>query len=308
MIVYEANKSWLRDVRHLSVSYTMKRIMQHTLVMGAITAVIAFLTLDVLQLPPWKIDSSVFSLLGIVLSILLVFRTNSAYDRWWEGRQLWGRLVNDSRNLAVMVHAALPEEDLDTRRFLAVHLANFGYTLKEHLRKGVQLEDLIFLSPEEHQLYGSKAHLPSFMAWQIQHRIQQSFRNGDIAGEDHLNLKVHTQALLEVTGACERIKKTPIPFSYNVYLKLYIMVYTGILPFGLIPHFGYFAILFVMFIAFAFLGVQLMAEEIEDPFGLDCNDLPTGDIAHTIKKNVFEILEVRHVENEPEKNLYQKVF
>ncbi|MDQ4140247.1 MAG: hypothetical protein M3142_06955, partial [Bacteroidota bacterium] len=111
-----------------------------------------------------------------------------------------------------------------------------------------------------------------------------------------------------VAGACERIKKTPIPFSYNVYLKLYISAYTLILPFGLLPIFGYAGIGLIMFIFFAFIGVELMAEEIEDPFGLDCNDLPTGDIAHTIKQNVYELLEVGHPEEAQPKQLYQKVF
>jgi ion channel-forming bestrophin family protein len=308
MIYYETNTHWLKDVRHLSVSWTMKRIMRSTLYVGAGTALIAVLDIDILKLSHWSIDASVFSLLGIVLTILLVFRTNTAYDRWWEGRQQWGKLVNDCRNLAVMSHAALPEEDVETRRFLAIHIANFCYTIKEHLRKGPKLEELIYLSPEEHAVYAEKSHLPSFIAWQIQHRIQQSFKRGDLAGEDHLNIKVHTQGLLDVLGACERIKKTPIPFSYNVYLKLYISVYTFMLPFGLIPYFGYFAIPFVMFIFFAFIGVELMAEEIEDPFGLDCNDLPTGDIAHTIKQNVFEIYALKHAQEKPEKELYQKVF
>lgn len=134
-------------------------------------------------------------------------------------------------------------------------------------------------------------------------------REEKITKEDFLNLKPQMQALLDILGACERIKKTPIPFSYNVYLKIFITVYGILLPLALIPQSGYWAILLVMMIFFAFIGVQLMAEEIEDPFGLDCNDLPTGDIAHTIKNNVFELLESKsslgkeHVVAE-----YEKVF
>ena len=108
-------------------------------------------------------------------------------------------------------------------------------------------------------------------------------------------------------GACERIEKTPIPFSYNVFLKLFIGAYALMLLFGLVATFGYFAVPLVMIIFFAMIGVELMAEEIEDPFGLDCNDLPTGTIAHTIKNNVFEILTKKHPIKH-EQHTYEKIF
>ena len=102
-------------------------------------------------------------------------------------------------------------------------------------------------------------------------------------------------------------KKTPIPFSYNVFLKLFIGAYAIMLPFGLVATFGYFAVPLVMMIFFAMIGVELMAEEIEDPFGLDCNDLPTGTIAHTIKNNVFEILTQKHAIVHKQET-YDKIF
>ena len=308
MIVYESNKNWLRDVWHLYRSYTMKKIVHSTLLVGAAMGLISYLVIDVFYLTFWKIETGVFSLLGIVLSILLVFRTNSAYDRWWEGRQQWGLLVNNCRNLAVLLQAALPATDETSRQYMATHITNFCIALKDHLRTGVNLKELIRVSPEEHTIYATKVHLPNYISSQIQSLIQDRFRRGDITGEDLLNLKTHTQAFLDVAGACERIKKTPIPFSYNVYLKLYITVYTLVLPFGLIPDFGYAGILIIMFIFFAFIGIELMAEEIEDPFGLDCNDLPLADIAHTIKQNVHELLEVSHSDELHAKEIYDKVF
>jgi putative membrane protein len=150
--------------------------------------------------------------------------------------------------------------------------------------------------------------LPSFIATEIIQCVQKAFKEERISGIDHINIKYHTQALLNITGACERIRKTPIPFSYNVYLKLFITVYGSCLPFALIPMFGYWAVIMVGFVFFAFLGLELMAEEIEDPFGLDCNDLPTGDIAHTIKNNVFEIFQLSLIEQEKPQELYSKVF
>lgn len=308
MIIYESNKSWLRDVSNLSKSWTMQRILRSTLFVAAITAGICFVSIHYLGRKKTGLDISIFSLLGVVLSILLSFRTTTAYDRWWEGRKLWGELVNNSRNLAVYIHSAWPTDDKESRFFFAMYISNFGIALKDHLRQGADVNELIGLEEDEKSMLRSKAHVPNFIALQIIGRIQDSYRDGLISKEDHLNIKTHSQEFINVLGACERIKKTPIPFSYNVYLKLFITLYTLCLPFALVPVFGYWTILMVAFVFFAFIGLELMAEEIEDPFGLDCNDLPTGDIAHTIKTNVCEILDVRHAHKEKPKEIYSKVF
>jgi putative membrane protein len=217
-------------------------------------------------------------------------------------------LSNNCRNLAVYIHAAFPKEDKEVRWYLAIRLANFCIVLKEHLRNSVEMKELINVSEKELEEYATKTHLPTFIAYEITNCIHNVFKAGDITGEDHLNIREHTKALLNITGACERIRKTPIPFSYNVYLKLFITIYTLCLPFALVPLFGYWSVIMVGFIFFAFIGLELMAEEIEDPFGLDCNDLPIGDIAHTIRNNVFEILAVKQVEQEQADELYSKIF
>ncbi|GAB3176892.1 bestrophin family protein [Telluribacter humicola] len=308
MIIYESNKNFLRDITHLTRSWTMQRVMRAALGVGAVTAVF---TVAFEEIWPMEINvpSSIFSLLGIVLSILLVFRTNTAYDRWWEGRKQWGALVNNCRNLAVAVQTTLPPEEVKARFEIAVLISNFCITLKEHLRTGAKVEELIFVSHDEIEKYSQRTHLPSYIASLIHQKVQDYYRSETITGTDMRNMKPHLQALLDVAGACERIKKTPIPFSYSVYIKLLILGYSLMLPFGLIRDFGYFTIPLVTFIFFTFIGIEMMAAEIEDPFGLDCNDLPTGDIAHTIRNNVFEILEVTHVHQpEREEKLYQKVF
>lgn len=308
MIIYQSNKNWLRDVGQLYNSSTMQRVVRSTVLVMLATAIIALIEIEALSLPESGLNVTIFSFLGVVLSILLSFRTTTAYDRWWEGRKLWGELVNNCRNLAVYIHSSFPAGDKKTRQYLAVKIANFCIVLKGHLRNSVEMDELISVSDTEREVYAGKTFLPGFIAYEIVQCIQIVFRSGSITGEDHLNIKEHTQALLNVTGACERIRKTPIPFSYNVYLKLFITVYALCLPFALIPMFGYWSVIIVGIVFFAFIGLELMAEEIEDPFGLDCNDLPVGDIAHTIKNNVFEILEVRRIEQEQPDQLYSKVF
>jgi ion channel-forming bestrophin family protein len=307
MVIYD-NKEWIETVINFYRSYIIRQIFRSTLAVGLVTAVFSFIVLELVQVQV-KFQSGIFSLLGIVLSILLVFRTNTAYDRWWEGRKLWGSLVNNSRNMALMTHSLLEREATDDRAFYARHIANFAIALKEHLRGGVKLEELHHLTPLELKVYQSRQHIPNHIISQLYERTQQLYRNGTISGYDAIPLKSHIQAFTDILGACERIKKTPIPFSYSIYIKTFIMLYTVMLPFGLIQEFGYYTILIVMFIFYAFIGVELMAEEIEDPFGLDCNDLPTGNIATTIKNNTYEILCLyTEVEKEEPKELYEKVF
>jgi putative membrane protein len=243
----------------------------------------------------------------VILSIFLAFRTNTAYDRWWEARKQWGALVNNARNLSIYVDSMWPEEDHNIRRFMAKHISNFCLALAEHLRDGVKLDKLVYVKEEELAYYETKNHVPNFIALRIYQRIAEAHRNGDINEGDYINIKAQHQSLLDILGACERIKKTPIPFSYSVYLKLFITAYAVLMPIGLIQVFGWLTVPLVMIIFFALVGIELMGEEIEDPFGLDCNDLPTGDIAHTIKRNVFEILEDRMTDAPREAELYEKV-
>ena len=291
MIVYEPNKHFFKDISQLARSWTMVKIMRSILIMGGV----ATLFCVPMELLGWSdklvMDTSIFSFLGIVLSILLVFRTNSAYDRWWEGRKQWGALVNHCRNLAIMTHAALPPEDEETRRDMAVLISNFCIALKDHLRTGTKLEEFIHVSEEELAEYARKEHVPNHIAFQIQAKVQVMQKAGVFTEADMINIRHNTNALLDILGACERIKKTPIPFSYAVYIKIFIVTYNLLLPCALVAKFGLWTIPIVMLVFFAFIGIELMAEEIEEPFGLDCNDLPTASIAHTIKNNVFEILE-----------------
>lgn len=307
MIVYQPNKNFLSDIGHLAKSWTMVKIMRSVIGMGIFTLILCAAVFHFKLEAAMAMDTSIFSFLGIVLSILLVFRTNNSYDRWWEGRQQWGALVNNCRNLAILVHTTFPKGDKASRHEMAKNISNFCIAFKEHLRDGVKIDELIFLKEDEKTILESKNHIPNHISYQIHNQIYSIYKAGGITNEDHLNIKIHTGALLDILGACERIKKTPIPFSYAVFIKIFILVYSFLLPFALIPSLAFWSVPVVMVIFFAFIGIEMMAEEIEDPFGLDCNDLPTGTIAHTIKENVFEILETK-TSKHTESALYDKIF
>jgi len=307
MVIYN-NKEWFNAITNFYRSYVMQRLVRFTLWAGVLTAGLCVVFLEVLRVNV-RFHSGTFSLLGIVLSILLVFRTNTAYDRWWEGRRQWGGLVNTSRNIALSVHGLLPRTDLVNRGFYAKHVANFAICLKEHLRGGVKLDELVDLTETERGVYAGRQHLPNFLIGLLYERTQELYRAEAMSGYDLIALKTHIGALADILGACERIKKTPIPFSYSIYIKTLVLAYALLLPFGLIEEFGYFTIPVVMLLFFAFLGLEMLAEEIEDPFGLDCNDLPTGNIAQTIKNNVYEVVCLfAGVQQESQPQEFQKVF
>lgn len=322
MIIYKTNGAWSVDVKHLFRSWTMTKIVRAVLLLGVYASIVCF-ALEYFHIHNLiQMNTSVFSLLGVVLSIFLVFRTNSAYDRWWEARKQWGALVNHSRNLAIYVDGMFPEGDTESRSYLARHISNFVRGLADHLREGVYLgteapdqtkagleRKILDLTAEERANIEPLKHRPNHLVSLIFKRIHLVYRGGGIDEGDYINIKPQHQALLDILGACERIKKTPIPFSYAVYLKIFITAYGLMLPFALVNQFSFSTIPLSMFIFFALLGVELLGEEIEDPFGLDCNDLPTGLIADTISQNVYEILAPNENPYEiPKTEQYQKVF
>ena len=108
------------------------------------------------------------------------------------------------------------------------------------------------------------------------------------------------QEFLNIQGACERIKATPIPFAHNFFIKVFVLAYCALLPFVLVPLIGWAAVLLCMFVAYALEWIGFIGVEIEEPFGLDCNDLPTHNLARKIETNVHEILDVELVQSVPE--------
>jgi len=135
-----------------------------------------------------------------------------------------------------------------------------------------------------------KAHIPNALAQKLYAAILQLRTDGRISEEQLLALDGMVNQFTDITGACERIRKTPIPYSYSAFIKKFIFIYVISLPFGIITDFGYATILVTVTVFYVLASLELIAEEIEDPFGTDTNDLPTDDIARTIQDNLKEIL------------------
>ena len=231
------------------------------------------------------------SLLGLVLSLLLVFRTNTAYDRWWEGRKLWGSLVNVSRNFAMKVNAFVPVDQVARREKLSMLGGCYAGILKEHLRNSKR-EELMKYVPEFFQasIPDPSNHIPNHIANAIQAELLTMFHNKELSEASYLAMLNDLNQFTDICGGCERIKNTPIPYTYNIFIKKFIFIYVITMPFAF-EDLGYSSIGITLLVFYAFASLEMIAETIEDPFGKDHDDLPTDNLAATIKGNVREIME-----------------
>lgn len=260
--------------------------------MAIFTALVCFIILDVFGFDHthFQNTTALHSLLGIVLGLFLVFRTNSAYDRWWEGRKLWGSMVNSTRNFALKLNAYLPKDDSENRNWFAMMIPSFVIATKEHLRQGVQVSELDLPDQSIEDRIREATHKPNIMTGMLYSQVNILFQQKKLTGEHFWLLDKDMREFVDIVGACERIKNTPIPYSYSMFIKKFIFIYIITLPFGFVTTFEYITIPTVLLITFVLLSVELIAEEIEDPFGRDINDLPTDELATKIKANVKEIL------------------
>ena len=231
------------------------------------------------------------TLLGFAISMLLVFRTNTAYDRWWEGRKLWGALVNNSRNLAIKLHRYLPSDAKEDQDFFKNIIPLFASELHQHLQTEVTRLELDAKPHPEIPNFDTSKHVPNQIVSAMQQRLNALYKNGRLTGDQVIIINAEVQGFLDICGACERIKNTPIPYSYSAFIKKFIFTYIITLPLGLVFSLGYITIPVVAFIFYILASLELIAEEIEDPFGIDENDLPMGKMAANIKRNVTEIFE-----------------
>jgi ion channel-forming bestrophin family protein len=291
MIKYNP-KTWLELIFHSYSRFVLKTMLPALIFMGVFTLAICLLMLEYFGFNSSHFQSTtaLHSLLGIVLGLFLVFRTNSAYDRWWEGRKMWGNLVNSTRNFALKINAYLPDEDDANRIWFARMIPNFVYASKEHLRKGVQMTELDLPEAHDYETIKKLKHKPNAISSMVYKRVTMLYKKGVLTGDQFFVLDKEMKDFVDVIGACERIKNTPIPYSYSMFIKKFIFIYLITLPFGFVTTFEYLTVPTVLLVTFVLLSVELIAEEIEDPFGRDINDLPTDELAGKIRDNVREIL------------------
>lgn len=281
-------KDWITFIFRFHKADTFRQLLPMMLFIGLYSYGIGYLEMEYFKLSETshvKNISIMHGMLGFVISLLLAYRTNTAYDRWWEGRKMWGGLVNNSRNLAIKLSVILRDEH--DRNFFRKTIPSYASILNKHLKNeetGLMLFDGLDLKIDHEK------HRPNQIAKMLFQKINDLYSSGKITGEQLIILNSEIQSFTDVCGACERIKNTPIPYSYSAFIKKFIFFYVMTLPFGYVFSLGYYVVPVVVFIFYVLASLELIAEEIEDPFGDDENDLPTKKIAENIKRHVEEIL------------------
>ena len=231
------------------------------------------------------IEVSEVTLFGGVLSLLLVLRSNSAYARWWEGRTLWGKLVNDSRNLSIKIKT-LVEAPAEDKEIFCAWLTSFPYCLRDHLRGGASLPETLLRLPEAPPQ--NVSHLPAFVSKQLFSQMRKWREIGAVDKFDYHLIDQHLTGLMDVCGGCERIRNTPSPLSHRALIPQLLIIFLVITPLGVEPTLSNALLGFVL--AYFLLGIEIVAEELEEPFGSDSDDLPLDIISFNIKRSVREIM------------------
>ena len=296
----DRKRSWIEMV--VLGGFALPHIWLRTIIVTAISVVVTLLYEEVPQLH-YSLTATPFTLVGLPLGIFLGFRNNTAYDRFWEGRKLWGALVNTSRNLTRQILTLLEPQpdavrddatlaDLKTFETRFVHLViAYAHALRHHLRETSPFDALAhILGEDETDLFRGQENVPYAMLQRMGDLLVEARRRKWIHPFHVPVLEASLTSLTDIQGACERIKATPIPYSYTVLIHRIVAVYCALLPFGLMESIKWATPFVVLAISYCFLGLDAIGDELEQPFGMDINDLPLKGISRTIERNLRERL------------------
>jgi ion channel-forming bestrophin family protein len=232
--------------------------------------------------------------LNVVLSLLLVFRTNTAHERFWEGRKLWGAMVNVVRNQARGIWIYIEEREMPERKSKAAAtrlVAAFAVAMKLHLRRDPLHPELAqLMSPLQYRRLQQVNHPPLEIANWIGDYLQRQYEHKRINVFQVADLHAMLNTMVDILGGCERILKTPVPLVYTITLKMLLVIYFMVMPLGIVHELNWWTGLDMAFVSFLLLGLDEIGSEIEEPFGHDPNDLPLDFICKTIVRNVEDLI------------------
>ena len=243
------------------------------------------------QLFLWKVTltASPFSLMGVSFAIFLGFRINASYDRFWEARKHWGSVLVDARNLTRQALTAIaPQRDV---RPFVLGLIAFASTMRNQLRDQAASTQTEGLLPEDlrARLNAARSAPTMVLVW-----LGQWLRDCRQAGQLEPVIAHKMESALDglslALGSCERIANTPLPFAYSVILHRSVYLYCALLPFGLVDTIGLMTPLVVSFVSYTFFALEALSDEIENPFGLEANDLALDTMVAGINASLREML------------------
>ena len=298
MISYNA-KDWFTFIFKIHKTETMQRLLPLLLGVGVYAGSWAYIEniffADNKTIGLFNNIGIVYSILGFTLSLFLVFRTNTAYDRWWEGRRLWGDLTNAIRNICIHLHSSLPIENESRRAYYGALMHLFSISLKQHLQDKRLHANHFEIFEENNPFFEDKTailssnHQPQSIVKILLLALKADVRHGLFSIHELELYRMEINKFMEVSGGCERIKNTPIPFTYSVFIKKFIFMYVMLFPIVYSTQLFFFIIPVTMFILYVLASIELIAEEIENPFNGDESDLPLDAIVKNIGKSTREI-------------------
>lgn len=259
-----------------------------------------------------SIPVAVPMILGTVISLLLAFRANQAYDRWWEARIIWGGIVNDSRSWARQIVSFIdnPYNDEERNVFQDILINRqiaWAYCLGRALRNRKNEKDLgTWLSKQDLDFIAKYDSTPMGILELQARDLKYALDNGWINAYQHVHLDATLSKFSDHMGKCERIKNTVFPSTYGLYLHLSMNLFLMLLPFALVDFFGWVMIPLVTLIASCFWLIEKMSIHLQDPFENRPTDTPVTTIAQTIERDLKQVLNqhsLSHVVQKTEKKV-----
>lgn len=282
---------WLKHALRLRGSVVVK-VLPRSLLCGLFGLAIAYC-----QSRGWVSSVPALASLipNIVLGLLLVFRTNTAYDRFWDGRKCWGMVTNNCRSLSRQIWVSVDERNQTDRaeKIAMLRLLEaFALSLKHHLRQE-PVEDLQSLvSPSQMQRLQVTATPPLEIVLWISDYLQTQCRRDRLPVHQMTALQGNLDRLVDALGGCERILRTPMPLAYAIHLRQLLLLYCISLPFQMVGALQWWTPVGVILVAFTVFGIEAIGTEIENPFGSDPNDLPLDTICQTIRRNIEDLVQL----------------
>lgn len=278
--------SHLLDINGSLVRETLSRV---SLAVFTATIIVVLHKLEVLN-THIEIPETAHSFIGAALALLLVFRTNASYDRFWEGRKLWGGIVNETRNIARQATVWLREDPRRVKKLILWTMC-YPHACRGKLRNEIELGSAQEeLPPGEIAEVLAAQHTPLAVARKMTAILEDARRESLLSDYAAVAADQNIQLLIDYIGACERIHATPIPFAYAVHLRRALLVYCWTLPFALVHRWGWATIPATLLISYILFGIEEIGVEIEDPFGTDENDLPLDEICDKINATLRTLL------------------
>ncbi len=292
-MLVQARQTWIKEIFTYRGT-VLPRIWRRLLFMAGLSFALTLGHLEVAGFVVHDITPLPFTLIGFALSVFLGFRTSTAYNRFWEGRTLWGALVNCSRNLTRHVHTwlgpqpgAAPEDAAalsERRRRLVHHTIAFSHALRQRLRDEDDIDAYAaLLDPPLRAALVREINRPQAIVAHLGEQLRQAYEAGLIHPQHVPVLEANLVAMTDIQGGCERIGNTPLPYVYRVLVHQIVGLYCFSLPFGLLHTLGWFAPAVSVLVSYAFFGLDAIGDELDNPFEVDANDLPLSALTRGIE-------------------------